>query len=160
MPLTNPIMASLLYVACTRAKHMLYILLQQDDPKKEVIQKAVDAIANKGSLIIGEASHDHVYAGTVSYFNPERVGWLTVEDATLQRSTLMFFPYDLKEVGKEKIEVGTRLSFRVRLEGFAPIATDLKLIQSTPQESRVTEVIKPQTSKKIKPKSGKKNGVA
>lgn len=181
MPLTNPIMASLLYVACTRAKHMLYILLQDDDAKKEVIQKAIDAISNKGSLIIGEASHDHMYAGTVSYFNPERVGWLTVEDPSLQRSTLMFFPHDLKEIGKDKIEVGTRLSFRVRLEGFAPIATDLKLIRTTPHENpekdlvkpaakksevkpsvkaEVKPAVKPAGAKKIKPKSSKKNGVA
>ncbi len=113
-----------------------------------------------------------MYAGTVCYFNPERLGWLTVEDASLQRSTLMFFPHDLKEIGKDKIEVGTRLSFRVRLEGFAPIATDLKLIRTTPQESEVTEVVKPAAkaavkptvksaaTKKIKPKAGKKNGVA
>jgi hypothetical protein len=131
MPLTNPIMASLLYVACTRAKHMLYIFLQKDDAKKDVIQKAIDAISKKGSLIIGEPSHDHVYGGTVSYFNPDRVGWLTVDDTNLQRSTLMFFPSDLKAIGKDQIKVGTRLSFRVRLEGFAPIASDLKVLKSS-----------------------------
>jgi hypothetical protein len=160
MPLSNPIMASLLYVACTRAKHMLYILLQEDDPKKEVIQKAIDAISNKGSLVIGENSHDHVYAGTVSYFNPERLGWLTVEDASLQRSTLMFFPCDLKDIGKDKIEVGTRLTFRVRLEGFAPIATELKLIRTTPLESEAPIIKKAEKTRKIKPKSPKKSGVA
>lgn len=160
MPLSNPIMASLLYVACTRAKHMLYILLQQDDPKKDVIQKAIDAISKKGSLIIGEPSHDHVYAGTVSYFNPERLGWLTVEDASLQRSTMMFFPHDLKTIGKDQIQVGTRLSFRVRLEGFAPIATDLKVLKPTPLEGGVTEETKPAIKRTIKPRGGKKNGVA
>ncbi len=131
MPLTNPIMASLFYVACTRAKHMLYLFLQQDDPKAEAVAKAIDAISRKGALVIGEASHDHVYGGTVSYFNPERVGWITVDDTSLQRSTLMFFPGDLKSVGKERIEVGTRLSFRVRLEGFAPIASDLKILKKS-----------------------------
>ncbi|WP_176737061.1 NERD domain-containing protein [Oligoflexus tunisiensis] len=160
MPLSNPIMASLLYVACTRAKHMLYILLQDDDPKKEAIQKAIDAISNKGSLVIGENSHDHAYAGTVSYFNPERLGWLTVEDPSLQRSTLMFFPCDLKDISKDKIEVGTRLSFRVRLEGFAPIATDLKLIRTTPLESEAPVIKKVEKTRKIKPKNAKKSGVA
>ncbi|HYX35297.1 MAG TPA: NERD domain-containing protein [Oligoflexus sp.] len=169
MPLTNPIMASLLYVACTRAKHMLYILLQQDDPKKDVIQKAIDAISKRGSLVIGEASHDHLYAGTVSYFNPERLGWLTVDDASLQRSTIMFFPHDLKVIGKDKIEVGIRLSFRVRLEGFAPIATDLKVLDTTLQDSAGKgETIKPdkkpekekEKTRKIKPRSSKKTGVA
>ncbi len=130
MPLTNPIMASLLYVACTRAKHMLYLFLQQDDPKREAVAKAIDSISRKGSLVIGEASHDHMYGGTVSYFNPERVGWLTVDDASLQRSSLMFFPTDLKTIGKDQIQVGTRLSFRVRMEGFAPIASDLKVLKS------------------------------
>ncbi len=31
LPMTNPIMANLLYVSCTRARHMLYLLLQKDD---------------------------------------------------------------------------------------------------------------------------------
>jgi hypothetical protein len=76
----------------------------------------------------------------------------------------MFFPYDLKGIGLDKLEVGTRLSFRVRLEGFAPIATDLKLIRTTPHEAPVEDHVKPAAkpagTKKIKPKSGKKNGVA
>ncbi len=130
MPLTNPIMASLLYVACTRAKHLLYIFLQKDDPKKEVIQKAIDDMSTKGSFVIGDVAQDHVYSGTVSHYNPDRVGWLTVDDTSLQRSTLMFFPNDVASFGKDQIKVGMRLSFRVRLEGFAPIASDLKALKS------------------------------
>ncbi|MCX6127528.1 MAG: NERD domain-containing protein [Proteobacteria bacterium] len=129
MPLTNPILASLFYVACTRAKHMLYIFLQESDPKREAVQKALDAISRKGSLVIGEPAHDHAYSGTVSYFNPDRLGWLTVDDSSLQRNTLMFFPVDIKASNGAQIAVGSRLSFRVKLEGYAPIATDIKILE-------------------------------
>ena len=33
LALSNPIMSSLLYVAATRAKHMLYFLMKEGDPK-------------------------------------------------------------------------------------------------------------------------------
>ena len=126
MPLTNPIMSSLLYVACTRAKHMLYILVQKDDPKKDHIVKALDGIQRKGTLVIGEHTSDHLYSGTVSYYNPDRLGWITVEDQSIQRNTLMFFPSDVRASGIEDMNVGIRLAFRLNLEGFAMVATDLK----------------------------------
>lgn len=126
MPLTNPIMSSLLYVACTRAKHMLFILVQKDDQKREHLGRALDVVQRKGTMVVGETKSDHLYSGTVSYYNPDRLGWITVEDESLQRSSLMFFPSDLKTAGIEDIIVGSRLAFRVRLEGFAMVAGDLK----------------------------------
>lgn len=126
MPLTNPIMASLLYVACTRAKHMLFIMVQKDDPKKELLEKALDGIVRKGTLVVGEQAFDHVYAGTVNYYNPERLGWITVDDPSLQRNSIMFFPSDVVKAELLGLQVGSRLSFRLKVEGFAAVAVDLK----------------------------------
>lgn len=128
MPLTNPIMSSLFYVACTRAKHMLYILVQKDDAKKEQLSRALDAVQRKGTMVVGETQSDHLYLGTVSYYNPDRLGWITVEDESTQKNSLMFFPSDLKAAGIEDVVVGSRLAFRVRVEGFAMVAADLKKI--------------------------------
>ena len=47
LPAENPIMASLIYVACTRAKHMLYVFVQQDDPKLKAFEDALKAIRDR-----------------------------------------------------------------------------------------------------------------
>ncbi len=126
MPLTNPIMSSLLYVACTRAKHMLYILVQKDDQKRELLSRALDAVQRKGTMVVGETSFENLYVGTVSYYNPDRLGWITIEDESMRSNTLMFFPADLKAAGIDEVVVGSRMGFRLRVEGLAMVAGDLK----------------------------------
>ncbi len=44
LPLSHPLMSSLLYVAATRAKHMLYIFLQKNDEKATALATAIDEI--------------------------------------------------------------------------------------------------------------------
>lgn len=128
MPLTNPIMTSLLYVACTRAKHMLFLFVKEGDQKRDILLKALDNVPSKGSLVIGAGQHDHVYTGVVNYFNPDRLGWLTLDEASSQAASVMFLPSDLKSLDISDVKVGARFSFRVKPEGFTSIAVDLKLI--------------------------------
>lgn len=131
MPLSNPIMASLLYVAATRAKHMLYIFLREDDrDKKSLIKQALDEIETSGSLVLRGSDKDLEFSGKVNYYNPDRVGWLTVADKAFQKSNIMFFPNDVKKAGleNEDIKLGVKLRFRPKLESMVSIATDLKIL--------------------------------
>lgn len=126
LPIENPIMASLIYVACTRAKHMLYILIQQNDPKRSVFEKAIGAIKTTGAMVLEGSSADFEFVGTVSHYNPDRVGWLSVDDPAFQKSSIMFFPFDVTKEGLEDIKPGVKVRFRPRVEGYATIACDLK----------------------------------
>ena len=131
LPLTNPIMSSLVYVACTRAKHMLYICVREDDKKRKIIEKALSEVKARGALVLGGSDKDFEFAGTVSHYNPERVGWMQVEDPAFQKSTIMFFPADVNKARIEKqIKVGVKLKFRPKLEANVTIASDLSLVSS------------------------------
>ncbi|MEJ2347240.1 MAG: NERD domain-containing protein [Gammaproteobacteria bacterium] len=126
LPIDNPIMASLIYVAATRAQHMLYILVQKDDPKRKAFQEALKLIQTAGATVLEGSDANFEFVGTVSYFNPNRVGWLSVEDPSFQKNSIMFFPHDVREAGLTDIGSGVKLRFRPRVEGQTTIATDLK----------------------------------
>ena len=126
LPLDNPIMSSLVYVACTRAKHMLYIMVQKDDPKRAVFEAALKTIKNTGGMVLEGSDANFEFAGTVSHYNPDRLGWLTVSDPAFEKSSIMFFPNDVKAAGLDGLKTGDSLRFRPRVEGHATIATDLK----------------------------------
>jgi hypothetical protein len=126
LPADHPIMASLIYVACTRAKHMLYIMVQKDDPKRQVLEAALAAIRASGTMVLEGSSADYEFVGTVTHYNPNRVGWLSVEDPAFQKSSVMFFPHDVARAGLPALRTGTRVRFRPRVEGHATIATDLR----------------------------------
>lgn len=128
LPLDNPIMASLVYVACTRAKHMLYVMVQKDDPKREVFEAALKSIQNTGGMVLEGSDANFEFVGTVNHYNPERVGWLDVSDPAFEKSSIMFFPADIKTAGIEGIKPGDNLRFRPRVEGHVTIAADLKLM--------------------------------
>lgn len=128
LPLDHPIMSSLVYVACTRAKHMLYVMVKRGDPKIEFFQKALKSVNNTGHLVIGDSLIDQEFSGTITHYNPDRVGWLKIEDNDLANEAIMFFPNDLKAAGFSEIKVGQRLRFRPRIEGPITIATDLNII--------------------------------
>jgi hypothetical protein len=131
LPLENPIMSSMIYVACTRAKHMLYIFVQKDDEKKKHFEKALKKIKNSGSMIINGADSDFEFTGVVTHYNPERVGWLSVEDPAFEQGNVMFFPHDVSMSELKDLTVGTKVKFRPRAEGHATIASDLKLNTAT-----------------------------
>lgn len=126
LPIDNPIMASLVYVAATRAQHMLYILVQKDDPKRKAFEEAIKLIKTTGAMVLEGSDANFEFVGTVSYFNPHRIGWLSVEDPSFQKNSIMFFPHDVHEAGLKEISTGMKLRFRPRLEGQITIATDLK----------------------------------
>ncbi len=128
LPLSNPMMASLVYVACTRAKHMLYVCVQEDDAKREAFTKALQEVEGHGALVLGGSDKDFEFSGTVSYYNPLRCGWITVEDAAFGKNSILFFPSDVTKSGlTDQIKVGTKLRFRPALEGYVSIASHLRL---------------------------------
>jgi len=140
LPIDNPIMSSLIYVACTRAKHMLYIMVQKDDPKLAVFEAAFKDIKNTGGMVLEGSDANFEFAGTVSHYNPDRLGWLTVNDPAFEKSTIMFFPHDVKAAGLDGLKTGDKLRFRPCVEGYSSIATDLKLLKSEqkPEESSLS----------------------
>lgn len=125
MPLSNPLMASLAYVACTRAKHMLYVFVQRNDLKRKAFEKALRSIKANGALVLNRDLGDHEFEGEVIYFNPERVGWLSVNDPAIEEGRIMFFPSDLSG-DLADVTVGDHLRFRLRKEGDVLIAVDLQ----------------------------------
>ncbi len=128
LPLSNPLMSSLFYVACTRAKHMLYIFVKLGDSKQQVLEKALEGVNKKGGFVIEEDNRSHTYVGIVSYYNPDRMGWLKIEDEVGIKSNIMFFPSDIQQLGVGKVEVGSKFAFRIKPEGYVSIAVDLKMI--------------------------------
>jgi len=126
LPLDNPIMSSLVYVACTRAKHMLYIMVQKDDPKRAAFEAALKTIKNTGGMVLEGSDASFEFVGSVSHYNPDRLGWLTVNDPAFEKSTIMFFPHDVRAAGLDGLKVGDNLRFRPRVEGHSTIAADLK----------------------------------
>jgi hypothetical protein len=128
LPLDNPIMASLVYVACTRAKHMLYIMVQKDDPKRAVFESALKAIRSTGGMVLEGSEANFEFVGTVSHYNPDRIGWLEVSDPAFEKSSIMFFPHDVKSAGLDELKSGDSLRFRLHTEGQSTIASDLKLM--------------------------------
>ncbi|MFW7381623.1 MAG: NERD domain-containing protein [Oligoflexus sp.] len=127
LPFQNPIMSSLFYVACTRAKHMLYIMVKKGDDKFQVVKEALDRLENTGAMIVDQVS-DFEFSGTVAHYNPDRVGWLKVDDPAFQKGSIMFFPHDIDKAKLKEVKVGMRLQFTTRVEGFVPIACNLKTI--------------------------------
>jgi hypothetical protein len=128
LPLDNPIMASLVYVACTRAKHMLYVMVQKDDPKRAMLEDALKNIRTTGSMVLEGSEANFEFVGTVSHYNPERVGWLEVSDPAVGKNSIMFFPHDARSAGIDNLRTGDCVRFRLHVEGQATIAADLKLM--------------------------------
>lgn len=126
LPMSNPIMSSLVYVACTRAKHMLYLFVREDDPKCATLTEALSKVRQTGSLVIEGTRADYEFAGKITHYNPRRFGWLRVDDPAFERDKIMFFPHDVSSAGLGDVVVGATLIFRPRLDGQLPIAADLR----------------------------------
>jgi hypothetical protein len=127
LPFNNPIMASLFYVACTRAKHMLYIMVKKGDDKHAAITQALNKLDVTGSMVVDQVSNIE-FSGTIAHYNPDRVGWLKVDDPAFQKGSIMFFPHDVAKANLSDLQVGMRLKFTTRVEGYMTIACDLKQI--------------------------------
>ena len=129
LPVDNQIMASLIYVACTRAKHMLYVFLRAGDPKITAFEQALSAIKQTGSMVIEGSQADFEFSGRVVHYNPDRVGFLAVDDPGFSQGNVMFFPADVLRAKIRDLKPGTRVKFRPRVEGHITIAGDLALVQ-------------------------------
>jgi hypothetical protein len=127
LPFSNPIMASLFYVACTRAKHMLYIMVKKGDAKHKAIVEALDAIDHQGAMVIDQSSSDTVMEGRVVYYDPDRFGWIKVEDPTYKGGHIMFFPHDIKKSGYHRLRVNDSLRFATRVEGYTTVAYNVSM---------------------------------
>lgn len=128
MPLSNPIMASLMYVASTRAKHLLYIFVKQDDSKRQAMDAALRQIKLSGGIVIDSFDPEYELIGEVTHYNPERFGWIRVHDPRFPKGNVMFFPTDVEKSKLKAVRVGDKLKFRPRLEGEATIACDLQVV--------------------------------
>ncbi len=125
MPVTNPIMASLIYVACTRAKHALYVFVKQDDSKRRAFEQALKKVKLSGAVVVDSNDSDYELLGNVVHYNPDRIGWLEVNDPKYSHSNVMFFPSDVDKAKLKNLKVGDQLRFRARVEGPGMIACDL-----------------------------------
>lgn len=138
LPLTNPIMSSLFYVACTRAKHMLYVMVKKGDEKEKIIRAAINGVQHSGAFVVDGTAISNEFVGEVTYFNPDRIGWLKVKDPSFEKGNIMFFPHDVEKAGLSELKVGDQVRFTASVEGYTSIATDLKInetkISSDPEE--------------------------
>ncbi len=128
LPLDHPIMSSLFYVACTRAKHMLYIFAQEGSEKAQRLDEELSRIKDDGSVVLGGQGGRYELSGVVTHYNPERFGWIKVSSDGQERTReVMFFPHDILQANIGSISVGQKLMFRAVSEGFVTIASDIKV---------------------------------
>ncbi len=125
LPIEHPIMSSLFYVASTRAQHMLYVFTRDGDSKTTACRKALTTIKSAGALVIDSKATLQEFVGTVTWYDPQRVGWLSIAGQNLAKSNLMFFPHDVKKAGLV-IKIGQKLRFTPKNEGYAIVATALQ----------------------------------
>jgi hypothetical protein len=68
--------------------------------------------------------------GKVVHYNPERFGWIEVQDKDFDHANIMFFPHDVAKAKLGNLRVGAQLKFTPRLEGQLTYACDLKVASS------------------------------
>ena len=123
----HPIMSSLLYVAMTRAKHMLYVLVKEGDAKDVVFTRLYKSVDRGAALVLNAEDRAGERSGSVVHFNPERAGIIALDtvDGGSLHTVLMFGP-DLRRAGIHALKRDDRLVFRVRSEGGIVFAVDIR----------------------------------
>ncbi len=112
LPLSHPLMASLAYVAATRAKHLLFIFVKQQDGKVEVFEKAIQKSLATGNLIIENAHERDIHLGVVKFYDDKRYGFLEIKDLLNNRQQkILFFPWDVSQAGIKELKNGDMLEF-------------------------------------------------
>ncbi len=128
LSLDNALFKSLMYVAATRAKHMLYVFVQEKSEKSDRIHKIVDNIESIGSIVVdkNQETSNHLESGIITYYDPQRFGLVQVASmASSSTNEVLFFPNDLDVT----IGVGDRVKFRLKnVQGKMAIAFDLKIV--------------------------------
>jgi hypothetical protein len=123
----HPIMASLIYVALTRAKHMLYVLVKEGDPKADAFEKMLKSVRRGAALVLNSQERAGERSGRVIHFNPDRAGVIAIDgDVDEHQQTVLMFGPDLKRSGLSEVKRDDRLVFRVRTEGGVSFAVDFR----------------------------------
>ncbi|MGE0172838.1 MAG: NERD domain-containing protein [Oligoflexales bacterium] len=126
LPFKNAIMSSLAYVAFTRAKHMLWLMVKADDEKRAILESTLKNIQQTGSMVLEGMNLDSEFCGQITLYDADRVGFLKVDDPRFEKGNIMFFPYDVHKSQIENLTVGETLRFRAKIEGNLMLAWDLK----------------------------------
>jgi hypothetical protein len=128
LPPEHPIMSSLMYVAMTRAKHMLYVLVREGDAKDQAMSAMEQSVTRGGVMVLNGEERAGERTGAVVHFNPDRAGVISVDSAQpgQEESVLMFGP-DLAKSKINGLKRGDRLVFRVRHEAGVAFAVDIRL---------------------------------
>jgi hypothetical protein len=123
----HPIMSSLIYVALTRAKHMLYVLVKDGDSKSEAFERITRGVRRGAAMVLNAEERAGERSGTVVHYNPERAGVIALDSASdEQTQTVLMFGPDLKRSGITDLKRDDKLVFRVRSEGGVSFAVDLR----------------------------------
>jgi len=129
LPPEHPIMSSLIYVALTRAKHMLYVLVKEGDGKAEALDHMLKSVRRGAVMVLNGEERAGERSGQVIHFNPERAGVISLDVGPGEEpQTVLMFGPDLKRSGLQQVKRDDRLVFRVRTEGGVLFAVDFKRV--------------------------------
>jgi hypothetical protein len=125
MPLSNPIMSSLVYVAFTRARHMLIVLSQRGDDKSDVFQKALSTVKACGTLVVDREDMEGEFRGRVVHVDLMRFCVIDVLSQEGQGGRVLVLSTDLSDEEKKSMTLKREVKFRIRSEAGVSIATDI-----------------------------------
>jgi hypothetical protein len=130
LPAQHPIMSSLIYVAMTRAKHMLYVFVKEGDQKDAALAECHRSVVRGGAMVLNAEERAGERFGRVIHFNPDRAGVIELEAGQGQsgQKILMFGP-DLMRSGIENLKRNDELRFRIRTEAGLAFAVDIRRVE-------------------------------
>lgn len=127
LPPDHPIMSSLMYVAMTRAKHMLYVFVQENDAKDLAMSESLKTVSRGGAVVLDAEQRAGERSGKVVHYNPERAGVIALDgDTNSSLESVLLFGPDLRRAGIHSLKKNDSLVFRVRSEGGVQFAVDIR----------------------------------
>jgi hypothetical protein len=117
MPVDNPIMSSLMYVAFTRAKHMLYVLIAKDDGKHVALMRAFDQILTTGQVVLDDDDQQSEFVAKVSYYDSARFGVAEIATQDGHGTSVIIMPQDVEMAGLSELRPKDEIRIRLRMEG-------------------------------------------
>ncbi|MCX6119262.1 MAG: NERD domain-containing protein [Proteobacteria bacterium] len=129
MGVENPIMSSLVYVAFTRAKHMLYVFSRDDDEKNRLFADAAKSIKAGGSIVLDSAERIGEYTGKVVHFNPSRLTVIEMTTGEEVGKNVLLLAQDLERSGIQVLKKDQEIKFRIKNEGGVATAVSVGNIE-------------------------------